>query len=88
MTRRLAYGQGVERRDREAPPLPSNPSAGEVIGGMLAAVEHLVANRPRPAAEISEQHRDRWNAADGLEVDGLDEPVERPERPDRSGARL
>ena len=69
-------------------PLPSNPSAGEVIGGMLAAVEHLVANRPRPVAEISEQHRGRWNAADGLAVEGLDERVERPEPPDRSGARI
>jgi hypothetical protein len=55
---------------------------------MLAAVEHLVANRPRTVAEISEQHRDRWNAADGLEVDGLDEPTDRPEPPDRSGARI
>jgi hypothetical protein len=55
---------------------------------MLAAVEHLVANRPRTVAEISEQHRDRWNAADGLEVDGLDEPTDRAEPPDRSGARI
>ena len=48
----------------------------------------MVANRPRPVAEIQEQHRDRWNAADGLVVEGLDEPMERPEAPDRSGARL
>ena len=73
---------------RPGSPLPSNPSAGEVIGGMLAAVEHLVANRPRPVAEISEQHRGRWNAADGLAVEGLDDRVERPEPPDRSGARI
>ena len=73
---------------RAGSPLPSNPSAGEVIGGMLAAVEHLVANRPRPVAEISEQHRGRWNAADGLAVEGLDDRVERPEPPDRSGARI
>jgi hypothetical protein len=59
-----------------------------VIGGMLAGVEHLVTNRPRPVAEIQERHRDRWNAADGLTVDGLDEPLDRPEPPDRSGARL
>ncbi|HEX2193694.1 MAG TPA: hypothetical protein VHK63_01875 [Candidatus Limnocylindria bacterium] len=70
------------------PPLPSNPSAGQVIGGILAGVEHLVANRPKPVAEIQEQHRDAWNSADGLTVEGLDEPMDRPERPDRSGARL
>ena len=69
-------------------PLPSASSAGQVVAGILAGVEHLVANRPRPVAEIQERHRDRWNAADGLTVEGLEEPVDRPERPDRSGARL
>jgi hypothetical protein len=74
----------VERRK----PLPANPSAGQVVAGILAGVEHLVANRPRPVAEIAERHRDPWNRADGLTVDGLDEPMDRPEPPDRSGARL
>ena len=69
-------------------PLPSAASAGQVIAGILAGVEHLVANRPRPVAEIQERHRERWNAADGLIVEGLDEPMDRPEPPDRSGARL
>ncbi len=73
---------------RRRRPLPSNPSAGHVIGGILAGIEHLVANRPKPVAEIQEQHRDAWNSADGLTVEGLDEPMDRPERPDRSGARL
>ena len=71
-----------------ARPLPSRSSAGEVIAGMLGTVAHLVTNRPRPVAQIEEQHRERWNAANGLVVDGLDEPVERLERPDTSGARL
>jgi hypothetical protein len=75
-------------RKRPASPLPSNPSAGQVIGGMLASVEHLVANRPRPVTEIQEHHHEPWNAADGLRVDGLDEPVDRPEPPDTSGARI
>ena len=69
-------------------PLPSRAAAGQVIGGILAGLEHMVVNRPRPVAEIQEQHRDRWNAAEGLVVEGLDEPMERPEAPDRSGARL
>jgi hypothetical protein len=80
----MAYGRGVERRR----PLPANPSAGHVVAGILAGVEHLVANRPRPVTEIAERHRDPWNRADGLTVDGLDEPIDRPEPPDRSGARL
>lgn len=74
----------MERRK----PLPAHPSAGQVVAGILAGVEHLVANRPRPVTEIAERHRDPWNRADGLTVDGLDEPIERPEPPDRSGARL
>lgn len=78
----------MARRKRESEPLPHNASAGQVVAGMLAGVEHLVANRPRPVAEISEQHRDAWNAADGLTVEGLDEGIDRPEPPDRSGARI
>jgi hypothetical protein len=74
--------------ERRRGPLPSRASAGQVVTGILAGLEHMVANRPRPVAEIEEQHRDPWNAADGLTVEGLDEPVDRPERPDRSGARL
>ena len=73
---------------RRRSPLPSNASAGQVVAGILAGVEHLVANRPRPVAEIEEQHREAWNSADGVTVDGLDEPMDRPERPDRSGARI
>lgn len=75
-------------RKRPASPLPSNPSAGQVIGGMLASVEHLVANRPRPVTEIQERHHEPWNAAGGVTVEGLDEPVDRPEPPDTSGARI
>ncbi len=84
----MAYGGGMSTRERAAKPLPSKSSAGQVVAGILAGVEHLVTNRPRPVAEISEQHRDRWNAADGLTVEGLDEPMERPEPPDRTGARV
>lgn len=68
--------------------LPSKPSAGEVIGGMLAGLEHQVTGRPKPPAKIEEQYREPWASADGLTVEGLDEPIERPERPDRSGAKL
>ena len=68
--------------------LPSRPSAGELIGGMLAGLEQGLTGRPKPPAQIEEQYREPWASADGLTVEGLEEPIERPEPPDRSGARL
>ena len=73
---------------RDADRLPSKPSAGELIGGMLAGLEHQVSARPKPPTQIEEQYREPWASADGLTVEGLDEPIERPEPPDRSGAKL
>lgn len=76
------------RRGTDPTPLPSHPSGGELIAGLLAGLGHLIANRPRPVAQIEEQYRDPWATADGLTVEGLDEPIERPEPTDTSGARL
>ena len=69
-------------------PLPSRSGAGQIVAGILAGIDHLIANRPRPVPQIEEQYREEWASAEGVTVDGLDEPIERPERPDRSGARL
>ncbi len=55
---------------------------------MLAGLEHLIANRPRPVTEIQERYREPWDSAAGMTVDGLSDEVERPEPADRSGARL
>ena len=68
--------------------LPSRPSAGELIGGLLAGVEHLISGRPKTPAQIEEQYRDEWASVGGVTVDGLDEPIDRPDPPDRSGAKL
>ena len=68
--------------------LPSKSSAGELIGGILAGLDHALTGRPKTPAQIEEQYREPWASADGLTVEGLDEPVERPEPPDRSGAKL
>lgn len=73
---------------RRTSALPSRPSAGMSIGGFLAGIEHLITGRPRTPAQIEEQYREPWNSAEGVTVDGLDEPIERPEPPDRSGAKL
>jgi hypothetical protein len=78
--------------DQETPQtgrrLPSHPSSGQLIGGMLANLEHLVTGQPRAVAQIVEQYREPWGSVDGVTVEGLDEPIERPQRPDRSRARL
>lgn len=68
--------------------LPSKPSAGMLIGGLLAGLEQAVTGRPKPVPQIEEQYGEGWASADGYTVDGLDEPIDRPEPPDRSGARL
>jgi hypothetical protein len=68
--------------------LPSRSGAGQIVAGILAGIDHLIANRPRAVPQIEEEYRDAWASADGVTVHGLDEPIERPDRPDRSGARL
>ena len=78
----------MQDEERTRRTLRSRPSAGQVIGGILAGVEHLVTGRPRPVAQIEEQYREPWASADGLTVEGLDEPIERPDPPDRSRARI
>lgn len=83
--------QAATRREDEVAQgraLPSTPAAGNLVAGLLAGVDHLVVNRPRPVTQIEERHRDPWASADGMTVEGLEEPIDRPEPPDRSGARL
>lgn len=66
----------------------SLPSAGGIIGGLLGTLDQALTNRPRPVAQINQRYREPWATLDGITVEGLDEPVDRPEAPDRSGARL
>lgn len=68
--------------------LPSRPSAGVVIGGFLAGLEATVTNRPPVVAQIEEPLRRERSERHGFVIDGLDDPIERPEPPDRTGARL
>lgn len=68
--------------------LPSRPSAGVVIGGFLAGLEQAISNRPPAVAQIEEPLRRERFERHGYVIDGLDDPIERPEPPDRSGARL
>lgn len=59
-----------------------------VIGGILAGLDHALTGRPKTPAQIEEQYDEPWASADGVIVEGLEEPIERREPPDRSGARL
>ncbi len=69
--------------------LPSKPSAGSMIGGLLAGLEHAVTGRPKTPAQIEEQYHEPWASANGLTVEGLEDPIERREPPpDRSGAKI
>jgi hypothetical protein len=81
-------GRVTRIRPRAIPPLPSRPSAGVLIGGFLAGLEQAITNRPPVVAQIEEPiGRERFERH-GFAFDGLDEPVERREPHDRSGARL
>lgn len=68
--------------------LPSRPSGGVMVAGIFATLDRVLLNRPRPVTEISEQYQEPWATKDGISVDGLDDHPDRPEPPDRSGARL
>ena len=68
--------------------LPSYPSSGQVIGGFLASLEQVVTGQQAAVAQIVEQYHEPWDSVGDVTVLGLDEPIERPTLPDRSGARL
>ena len=74
--------------DEEPTPMKSRSSAGELIGGFLGTLDQALTNRPRNVAQIEQRYREPWASVDGVTVEGLDEPIDRPEAPDRSGARL
>lgn len=74
--------------DSDAEPLPARHSAGEIIGGFLAGLDQTLTGRPKTPAQIEERYAEPWASLDGMTVEGLDEPIERPETPDRSGAKL
>ena len=78
----------MKRKSDDPQALPSLSSAGQLIGGLLAGLDHALMGRPRPPAQIEEQYNEPWASADGLTVEGLDDPVDRPDQPDRSGASL
>ena len=88
-SRDVRYGGRVKPKNDEPEALSSKPSAGAMIGGLLAGLEHAVTGRPKTPAQVEEQYNEPWASADGLTVEGLEDPIDRPEPPpDRSGATL
>jgi hypothetical protein len=74
------------KRDRGR--LHPTTSAGVIVAGFLAGLEHAIGNRPPAVAQIEEELGRAGSERHGYVIEGLDERVERPEPPDRSGARL
>jgi hypothetical protein len=74
-------------RKREA--LPNFEGATLSIGGFMAGLEQQILHKRPPAAVVVEEEaRSEPRSINGLQLDGPDEPIERPEPPDTSGARL
>jgi hypothetical protein len=78
--KRSAHGRPVR--------LPSRASAGVLIGGMLAGLEHAITNRPPIVAQVEQPVGREQFERHGFVIEGPDEPIERAEPPDRSGARI
>lgn len=79
---------GVVKPNRKQA-LPSFSGVNQSIGTFLAGLEQkILHNRPPAAIVVEEDQRGQQVATNGLLVDLPDEPIERPEPPDRSGARL
>ncbi len=79
----------MTRSERTRNALPSFKGASISIGGFLAGLEQQILHRrPPPAIVVEEESRSQPASANGLRIDGLDDPIEHRDVPDRSGARL
>lgn len=79
---------GGPKPTRDDGRLPSRPSGGQVLGGFMSQLEHLATGQARAVPQIEVQYRQRWASLNGVTANGLDEPIERPQHPDRSRARV
>jgi hypothetical protein len=71
-------------------PLPSFRDVGMSISAALAGLEQKILHNRPPAIEVAEEEaRSERVTTNGLVIDNLPtEPLDRPEPPDTSGARL
>lgn len=69
--------------------LPDFKGASISIGGFMAGLEQQILHkRPPVAIVVEEESRSEPRSVNGLVLDDLDEPIDHPEPPDTSGARL
>jgi hypothetical protein len=79
----------ADERDDEDTPLPNYSGASLSVGAFLAGLEQkILHNRPPAAIVVEEQQRSERRSVDGMALEPTHEPVERPEPPDSTGARL
>lgn len=70
-------------------PLPSFSGASRSIGTFLAGLEQQILHQRPPAAIVlEEEQRAEDRILDGLKLELTHDPIERPEPPDTTGARL
>jgi hypothetical protein len=78
-----------DQRETERSPLPNFKGASLSVGTFLAGLEQKILHNRPPAAIVVEEHQRAGRAMiDGLALEPTDEPIERPEPPDTTGARL
>jgi hypothetical protein len=65
-----------------------NSGVNQSIGTFLAGLEQKILHNRPPAAVVVEEDQRGLQTSNGLVLDPANEPIERPEPPDRSGARL
>jgi hypothetical protein len=71
----------------ERGPLPNFTGASLSVGAFLAGLEQkILHNRPPAAIVVEELQRAEEAMVDGLALELSDDPVERPEPPDTTGA--
>ncbi len=76
-----------EREDD--PPLPNFTGASLSVGAFLAGLEQkILHNRPPAAIVVEELQRSERRSVEGMSLEPTHDPVERPEPPDTTGARL
>jgi hypothetical protein len=76
------------RDESSSKPLPSFNMAGLTLGTFIAGLEQKILHNHPPAPIVAEEHeRSGARTLNGLTIE-MSEPLDHPEPPDTTGARL